>query len=85
MSLVLRVVQESAELTGVHVLQDDHQELLVEFEKLGMLLHDLPDAVDELEEYRRAILVAVFRCSMAHSLKANNKFCYFRERASVPR
>ena len=48
MSLVLRVVQESAELTGVHVLQDDHQELLVEFEKLGMLLHDLPDAVDEL-------------------------------------
>ena len=67
-SFVLAVVQECAELTRVHVLQNDHEQLLVEFEELGMLLHDLPNTIDELKEYGRTILVAVFRCAVAHTL-----------------
>ena len=65
---MLAVVQEGAKLTRVNVLQNDHEKLLIELEELGMLLHDLPDTVDELEEYGRPVLITVFRCAMAHSL-----------------
>lgn len=68
LSFGLVVIQERAELTRVHVVDDGEQELLVELEHFAVLLHDLPHAVDELQEYGRAVLVRVFIRTMSHSL-----------------
>ncbi len=50
------------------------EELLIEFEEVFMLLHNLPDAVDELQEYRRAILVAMVVGAVAEALNDSENF-----------
>lgn len=67
-SFAFVVVQERAKLTRVHVIYNEEKKFLVEFEDLAVLLHDLPYAVDELQEYGRTILVRVFVRAMTHSL-----------------
>ncbi len=39
------------------MLQDEGQEVLVEFKRRGELPPDLPDCIDELEEGRGGLLV----------------------------
>ena len=67
-SFFLAVVEKSAKLASVHVLENGEEEFLVEFKDFRILLHYLPDAVDELEKDGRSVLVRVFVTSMAHSL-----------------
>ncbi len=50
------------------------EEFLIELEEVFMLLHNLPDAVDELQEYRRAILVTVVVGAVTEALNVSENF-----------
>ena len=55
-SLFLRIVEERPVETGVEVLSDEGQQVLVKLENVGVVLHDLPDTVQELDKDRRVVL-----------------------------
>lgn len=66
--LLVAVVQKGAEETRVEVVQYEGQEVLVELERVGKLVGDLPHAVDELQEDRRPIVVVVLVLAMTHTV-----------------
>ncbi len=62
------VEQESAEQTGVEMIEYESEEVLVELEAMRELIGDLPDAVDELEENWRAVIVVVLVYAVADAV-----------------
>lgn len=63
------IAQKGAESTRVQVVQDGDQEAIVEFERVGELLRDLPDAVDELQEDGGTIRVRMMIVAVSYSLQ----------------
>jgi len=55
--LILIAVQKGAVLTRVHIVHNRQQQLLIELKHLAILLQYLPDGVNELQKYWRAVLV----------------------------
>ena len=62
------VVEEGAEEAAVEVVAHEEQEVLRELEGVRELAHDLPHAVYELDEHRRAVAVLVSVIAVAHAL-----------------
>lgn len=64
-SLFLGVTQECTKPTGIDMFEDGDEQLLVKLKATGVLLHELPDTVDELQKDGRPLRVLVIFVTMA--------------------
>lgn len=65
----LRVAEECPEAARVKVVEDCDEEVVVELERVGELVRDLPDAVDELQKDGRTVGVRVVVIAVSDTLQ----------------
>merc|ERR1719264_2396106 len=66
--LLITVAEEGAKEAGVEVVEHHAQQILVELESVGELLHHLPNAVNKLKEDGTSVCIVVLVVSMPCTL-----------------